>query len=527
VPGFLENHERNVIPRWRDFWSTVELGELTVELPPGGMAHPAHDITSVKFDWEQNRSISFAGDLISAALVSGNIAAAKEASEFIVSLDERPPAQLKALAHRVLSGKSEPPRAPVAPVGPSSGPEFRRSAEISSARRSLRRYPSDAILWMDLAYLYAVRGISHKASSSARIALNLAPSNRFIVRSAARFLLHIDRLDMALDIIRRSPGYTRDPWLVAAEIAVSLSAKRTPWSTREAFSLLNRGNFGEHHLSELSSALGTLEFNAGNSSKAKKLIRRSLIKPNDNSLAQAKWISSDLWGANSPEISTVDTFQIARPYEAGSFEAFEQNDWQKSYRCSLLWLDDQPFSAWPARMAASLAANIFDDLETCERLAKLGLVTSPDDPALLINLAYSYACTGRSELALSQLSRIRPANSEDWVAAGIEANYGLVAFRGGNIEAGRKHYAEAVSKAEVVADKRVKLFALAHWALEEAELQDSNSENLFTEALQTAKQALGFDIPFRLAKFAEKISLKSNHRFDLTKILDTIRSSYP
>jgi Flp pilus assembly protein TadD len=347
---------------------------------------------------------------------------------------------------------------------------------------------------MDLAYLYAVRGLSRKAERCTRIALNLAPRNRFILRSSARFFVHVGRADIAHDLIRRSPGYKEDPWLLAAEVSVALAAKRTPWSTRESFSILNAAKFGPHHVSELSSALGTLEFNSGNASKAKKLLRRSLQKPNDNSLAQAKWIWRQVWGM--PADFNVDEFKIDRPFEAAAFEALGQSDWNRAFSSARLWLVDEPFSSDPARLGSYVAATVFEDFARAEALAAFGLIANPDDAGLHIDLAFSYASTGRREEAYKELSKIGTSESEDWLGAAIEANYGLLAFRGGYVEAGRKHYEAAVREADLIADKRTKLTALVYWATEELALPDSNSVRLLAEALETNKAALAISTSF-------------------------------
>jgi len=385
MPAFLERRARNVIPRWRDFRSTVQLGELDAGSPPKKL-ELAHDLSSVTADWQRNKTTSFAGDLISAALVSQNFSAAREAAEFVISLAEGVSPALHALASRVLEGNLSPPITSIDLINLRTDEAPPPSPEIASTRKRLIEHPSDAILWIDLAYLYAVRGLTDKSERAVRIALNLAPTNRFVVRSAARFFIHKNRVDIAHDIIRKSPGYKNDPWLVAAEIAVALSADRMPRSAREGIDLIKSDNFSIHHLSELNSAIGTLEFRAGSSGKAKRLFRQSLLAPNDNSLAQAKWVSREITGI--PVDETVDSFQIARPFEAAAYEACEKTDWKTALRSTLQWLSDQPFSSRPARLAAYLACNILGDFKQSEEIAKFGLVTNPTDPGFHINLAF-------------------------------------------------------------------------------------------------------------------------------------------
>ncbi len=83
---FVEDKDRNIIPRWRSFRTTVALGELD----PAGSNTIADnldgDYLSDKLrDWQANRNIWFAADLISAAFVLGQYEAAVEAAEFVLS----------------------------------------------------------------------------------------------------------------------------------------------------------------------------------------------------------------------------------------------------------------------------------------------------------------------------------------------------------------------------------------------------------------------------------------------------------
>ncbi len=372
-----------------DFRSTVEMGELDVAVVEGGTFGLVPDLTELSTDWQQNRSRSFAGDLISAALVSGTLEVAREAANFIISTDPDVRTPLSLLAQRVLSGNSTPAQFGIVAPDLRAEQSNRPSKQIATARKRLVEHPRDAILWIDLAYMYAVRGIHDKAERAVRIALGLAPLNRFVLRSAARFFIHRNRLDIAHDLIRLSPRLRFDPWLLAAEVSIALSAKRSPRSVKEGLELISSGNFSDRDISELTSAIGTLEFKSGSNSKAKKLFRKALINPNDNSLAQAKWISKEMNGLQA-DIQVRD-FQVARPYEAAAYEAYARTEWSRALEWSLKWLGDQPFSSRPAHLASFLASGIFEDFAQSESISKFGLVANPDDPAFHLNLAFCYA----------------------------------------------------------------------------------------------------------------------------------------
>jgi tetratricopeptide (TPR) repeat protein len=504
MAAFLEDRNRNVIPRWRDFRSTVELGELNASAPTIDHTDAVPDLSSVLDDWQKHKTVSFAGDLISAALVSGNVMVAREASEFVITLADNVSPSLRSLARRVLDLDSTSSLDTGGHFDLSNINAFRPSPEIANIRKRLVEYPSNAILWVDLAYFYAIRGSIERAERAIRIALNLAPANRFVLRSAARFFIHRDRVDIAHDLIRRAPGYKTDPWLVAAEIAVAMSAERTPWATKDAFALLGDDKFATHHLSELSSALGTLEFRNGRANKAKKLLRRSLIQATDNSLAQAQWISLSMNGLSTE--MTGELSQIPRPYEANAGNAYVKGDWERSLQAALQWLEDQPFSSRPASMAVYLAAVIFENFSQAEQITNFGLIANPREHGLHISLAYCYASTGRFEKAIAELAMIDKSTADEWVHAAVDANFGLVAFRQGRSDEGRSHYAEAVRKAGLLRDKRTQVSALIHWASEEATLHNNMAEHLLVEAREVAKGASGSDIPFLLTRLAGKIA---------------------
>jgi hypothetical protein len=52
-------------------------------------------------------------------------------------------------------------------------------------------------------------------------ALQLAPQNRHVLRSAARLFLHVGDPECAHDLVARNDATKNDPWLIAAEIAIA------------------------------------------------------------------------------------------------------------------------------------------------------------------------------------------------------------------------------------------------------------------------------------------------------------------
>lgn len=498
---FIEDKQRNVIPRWRDFKTTVLIGELNtdsgLESEPSGVHH---DLSSLTHDWAQNRSLAFAGDLLSAALVAGNADAAKEAAEFVIEAKGAASPSLHNLAMRVLDKRSASFSNPI-PADLSRTLIRGSHPDITYIRHRLSNHPLDAILWMDFGYFYATQGMLRQAERAVRIALNLRPTNRFVLRSAARFFIHAGRIDIAHDIILRAPNHKLDPWLSAAEIAIALSAQRTPRSTFEAQRMMASDNFAAHHLSELSSALGTQEFETGNVRKARKLLRRSLTAPTDNSLAQASWMARDI---NALAVNfEVSDFAIQRPYEAKLYEASAAGQWADALESSINWLYDQPFSSRPAQAATHLASAIFEDYQKGLAVADFGLMVNPHNVSLRIGRIYCLASMGKTEAALADLKTVRPSNEEEWVETAVEANYGLIAFKSGDPTVGRLQYEKAVGIADHLPSKKTKFMALINWARQELYLRDSRSALLYAQAKELSKGILySPEVPFLLDRLA-------------------------
>ena len=156
---------------------------------------------------------------------------------------------------------------------------------MHDVRRKLNAYPRNPILWTNLARLYTSLGVQDKATRAMRVALSLAPENRFILRAASRLCLHQGEPEEAHQILLRAPNLTADPWLLAAEIATASARGKTSRLVKTGRNLLESPRHSPFDLSELASALGTLEIMEGNRRAAHRLITVSLGKPTENSIA--------------------------------------------------------------------------------------------------------------------------------------------------------------------------------------------------------------------------------------------------
>jgi hypothetical protein len=126
------------------------------------------------------------------------------------------------------------------------------------------------------------------------------------------------------------------------------------------------------------------------------------------------------------------------PYEAKSRSLAASGDFAQALTVAQEWLRDQPFALEPAQFISWLAVCGIQRPELAAEAAKRGLVANPDDWGLRNNLTVALAFLGDVPSAQNELSQIHP----DSIAAerrGIYiATVGLVAFRSGQIEEGRK-----------------------------------------------------------------------------------------
>src|SRR5207247_5402102 len=135
----------------------------------------SESLDSLLADWKDNRSLSFAADLVGAALVDGTPERAHDAAQFILDLGNEAPTSATALARSVLGLRSQ--EAPEVLQSPDA-----QTAIIGRLKAQLREAPRNPTVWVDLARAYTLRGQTEPAVRAMRAALGLAPGNRFVLR---------------------------------------------------------------------------------------------------------------------------------------------------------------------------------------------------------------------------------------------------------------------------------------------------------------------------------------------------------
>ena len=468
---------RQVVPRWRPWWVTTRLGLAEAREAVREVAAPdTRTIEQRLEDWARHRDAFHAGDLISTAFGMGCGDRARDVAEAVLKNDGRVPKPLRLLAERIVNGEQP---LPPAPLELDAG---ERHARIHRLKSRLRTWPNDALAQMDLAREYTILGQRSQAVRPVTTALALAPTSPFVIRSAARFFLNDGEHDRALAVVRRAPNLQRDPWLLAAEVAISDAAGRATRFGRAARALLSRGAFSPRHLSELACALATIELESGNRRMARRLFVTGLENPTENAAAQAEWAFS--------EIDNLDvTTQVApeRSYEAEAMSHLGHGKWGLAIENARLWRLDEPFSARAAYFGSWTASVVGDDARLALQFADLGLSTKPKDKLLLNNKAVALALLGRPEEARKAIQLIEAADLNDGLEATYIATQGMIEYRFGHPEMGRALYERAREIARKQKQPREEVWSMLFQAREERRFDSSAADHLLNDAREKLK----------------------------------------
>lgn len=442
---FLEDKDRNVIPRWREYRTTAALGELDPldsarDLGQGGEEYLRSKVRS----WELNRSLSYAADLMGAALVLGRPVEARDAASYLLSPASGASKLLRRHAGQYLSLKSDDV-SDVPELVPGTAEQLteRSRKRVHELRNRLKAEPRNVVALVDLSREYTVLGLNEKSSRAMEVALKLSPENRFVLRSAAHLYNHQGDPQRAHRLLRRAEPTKYDPWLLAAEIATAMTAGRSSTLVKAGQQFLQDRSVAPVHVTELASAVGTLEFFNGKTQAARKLFRTALHDPTDNSLAQAEWASRHM---TQLEVDAAQ-FKVPRIFEAKAWECYTVGEWDEAMKQSAKWLHDQPFAIEPILFSSYLAGAILEDYERSARILSFGLTTHRNDPTLLNNLTYSLAIIGKVREARELFNLIRYRDLNDTWKITVTATGGLLRYKEGAPDEGRALYLSAIELA--------------------------------------------------------------------------------
>jgi len=471
--------ERQIVPTWTPYSVAKILRNLN------GFEHvnkeekfnaEALKNYQLKFsEWTTNKNVVYATDLVGSAIILNDYGneSVKKAAEFILK-DGNRASQLSvgAASNYLKFGEMNFDGEHDAPEVKSKRIE-RFYKKISQLKKSLREIPNNAIDWIDLAFYYTSIGQDKKAEKCIIAGESLSKENRFVLRSIARFYLHIEEGEKALRVLRNSSHLKYDPWLIASEISISEALKKNSNFIKQGKNILESEKYSDFDISELAGALGTLEIANGETKKGKKLFKIALIQPNENTLAQAVWLKTKV--NLEAEINSKE-YSIPCEYEADA----RINYWKGNYDSALLsskkWFDFQPFSARPASVASYISAVALEDHASAIEIIKDAKNASPNDFLLNNNHVFSLASLDRLAEAKIIFNKINPPTSDLHDKAVYTATKGLLSFREGKSKEGRELYMKAVGIFKDKNDQRAQVVASYFWGLEEKRVNSKEAD---------------------------------------------------
>jgi tetratricopeptide (TPR) repeat protein len=483
----LENADKNrkVIPRLRDFKTTLILGELhSASSGAVNDVFPEVSIDDELEDWENNRTLSFATDVVGTGFVLGLTDKVQEAADFILSEEVQATDLQKRIARQVKDSGYCVHLATTQEILPDSSELINHSREqVQKYRRQLRRAPRNPVKLVELSREFATLGSLKKALRSMDTAVALAPTNRFVLRSATKLYVHAGEIDKAHFILRRAPSLRFDPWLLAAEIAVASMRGQTSRHINVGLKQIADTNFNPFDISELASAVATLEMENAKSRIARKLFYQALRRPTENSIAQAEWASHTI---SSFDID-VREFDVPRNFEALASDFYQKGEWGLAIDQGKNWILDQPFALSPVLFTGT-TASVIDDFDLSEKVYNFGLRANPANTVLRNNLAYVLATNNMPEEAEKELEMIERSTLPIGEKITTTATDGLIKFRKGFHQEGRQLYQNAIKIAQDNNEPGYALRALAFLAREEITAKTEYARKTYTILENEAKR---------------------------------------
>ena len=446
--GIKDTFDRRVVPRWRDSSAAVETKTMHPLKPKTGELDYSDTLASITEELTRTPTTAVAVDALNFATMTKNLALASNARA-IIRADHALPETLR---QRFLNiGLSD-----LDSVSKSLTIGKRSEAGIQRIRRLLKIYPRNPLLFLDLARHHVILGHHEKAMRAAQSSLALQPNHRYILRSVARCYLSSGDDDggvLAHRLLINASATPHDPWLISAELAIAQESGRKPRFWREAKRMLEQRSHLPANLSELASAVGTLEALDGSSRRARDAFTLSNLAPTDNSLAQIKWAENRMSRSFSTD-QWIDLYKSA--HEAQMMQAYRDNNVEAAALHAQNWYYDEPFSI-DAAVNASYVCSMLDDYNAVNSMCETALIAHPGNLLLENNLLFARISSGQffDDSGADFESKFNSTIQQlvDWASSNsphsphAAANLGLIAYRAGHTEEGRAAYDFAIKTA--------------------------------------------------------------------------------
>lgn len=477
--------DRRVIPKWRASKVTADLPEsrpISEGVKRPLLSFPDIDaIANLVEEWNTHRSIGVAADLLNFSHVPEALPLIKAVAEEVARQGTSVPVPLLEVAKRI-AGVSEIEAALPNEMGQVQNHYYRIAAKL---KERLRENPRNPIALVDLALVYAALGQDQKARDAVLMAVALNPNHRFVLRSAARLLIHMKQAERALHVLQGGANVLRDPWLLAPLISTTAILEKPQKHLRRARLLFSSGSLHPAHLSELGGALATVQIIDGDIKSAKRTFNAALVSPNDNTVAQAMWAAENF----SISISAREEwFNNKFSCEGRYYQRYSDADFEGAMKAAIHWFSDEPFSTRPMK-AACFISGLLGKNEESEKFALEGLRLNKDDMELRNNLIFSLGSQNKIEEAAIQLQNViqDERRKDGRVSSHSMANIGMLLYRTGNLEDAEIAYRKAIDGFEKSGNMFSRSLASAFMAREALIANAPNAMVLISEAKEINK----------------------------------------
>jgi len=491
-----DDKNRQVIPRCMEYSTACALDLLRVIRKQDKIQITGLEDSNARQDWLDRPSIAAAVDFVAEALILKEFESeeAIEAAKYILSKERAYSLLIRQLASHFI----EPKRLKWEETFEFQSINESRE-DIARIKKSVRMHPVNPIAWSDLSLYYATLGQVNKSKNAMKVALKLGNNNRFILRSASRCFMHMGEPDRAVKLLNDSGICAIDPWIASAEIAIAERNGLKSRSINKAKNLVKNENFTPLSRSELAMSLGTAEMKYGSVKKAKKLMNQSLVEPTENALAQAEWMATQL------KIDVYEMVQlrsiVPASYEATAVHLYYKKEFEQSLRAAEMWGRFQFLSSRPIIVSMFLSSTHLENDKKAIDIFNNALPAQRENVLVMNNYAFALARIGLINEAVDAMNKINISEVTDDDKITLTATSGLICFREGEYEIGRKLYDKAVKEFESIKNLRSAAMATYYWAAEEKRIKSENAE----EKIKEAKRGIEKQKVFELEDLAKRL----------------------
>ena len=447
--------------------------------------------------WEHDRNLATASDLISTAIILNKRESVMDVIDFVSNLNDVPVAIKNSIS--ILDE---------AHIDMHLSNAFASdSSKIAYIKDVLKRWPRNAIIWTELALLYSRVGVLDKARKCVNVAVSLAPNNRYVLRCASRFFIHMDDPKQVCTLLRKCDRTKHDPWLLAAEISASQIAGKSSPMLKTGSKLLQSQQFGPRDITELAASLGTNELFDGSNKKARGLFELGAQSPNDNVKAQIQWLRMDHESVlPRHDVGLNDEYD----FEARALHCRKQGDWEDAIHSCGDWGTDEMFSERPFCLGSYIAIEALGDGVRGEEIAKKGLSANQHDYSLLNNLTVALALQGKVEKADDSLKNAtKMSDNSVYNEICLKSTKGLIEYRRQKPDIGRSLYQEAIILANKQNDVESARRAALYMTMEELEIGTDESVTIANIVLEIVKKPPSPESESLISRIKDKMKRES------------------